>query len=263
MHLLHRLFLAETAERRSRLAIIVAVIALAPSSGRGEPGKSLTPTQERRAAELYEEGLRQYNVANYDAAIAAFKESYLISEAPELLYNIGQAYRLQIPPRCAEALRFYKSYLRIEPTTPRRALVERTMKSLEPCVEPVAPTPPPAPAKPVAPPPARADDDDSHWPQLVVIGSGGVAAIAGGVLVTWSNVEYARVRDTGCAPSCDPALWESAQTRHRIGLGLLAIGGAAAAVGIVWWLIPRHASHDRPVAWIAPSSSGFLAGTEF
>ena len=67
-----------------------------------------------KAKKLYDEGLRHYNVAEYSQAIDAWKESYLISKKPLLLFNIGQAYRLS--GDCTSALTFYDNYQEAEPT---------------------------------------------------------------------------------------------------------------------------------------------------
>ncbi|NVB85741.1 MAG: tetratricopeptide repeat protein [Kofleriaceae bacterium] len=66
-----------------------------------------------KAKALYEEGLKHYNLAEWTDAIKAWKESYLISKKPLLLFNIGQAYRLS--GDCKQALTFYDSYQREEP----------------------------------------------------------------------------------------------------------------------------------------------------
>src|SRR5688500_956745 len=66
-----------------------------------------------RAKQLYEQGVSHYNLAEYDAAIAAWKQSYVLSKAPLLLFNIAQAHRLS--GNCAKANTFYASYKREEP----------------------------------------------------------------------------------------------------------------------------------------------------
>src|ERR1044072_7869036 len=66
-----------------------------------------------KAKSLYDEGLRHFQVAEYTQAIDAWKQSYLISKKPLLLFNIGQAYRLS--GDCKQAMTFYDSYQREEP----------------------------------------------------------------------------------------------------------------------------------------------------
>ena len=66
-----------------------------------------------KAKQLYDEGLRHYQVAEYTQAIDAWKEAYLISKKPLLLFNIGQAYRLS--GDCTQAITFYDNYTEAEP----------------------------------------------------------------------------------------------------------------------------------------------------
>src|SRR6185437_45844 len=62
----------------------------------------------------YDEGLRHYQIAEYTAAIDAWKQAYLISKKPLLLFNIGQAYRLS--GDCQQAMTFYENYQNAEAT---------------------------------------------------------------------------------------------------------------------------------------------------
>ena len=88
----------------SMLVAAVAIVARAPEAHADDKAK---------AKALYEEGLKHYNLAEWTDAIKAWKESYLISKKPLLLFNIGQAYRLA--GDCKQAMTFYDSYQREEP----------------------------------------------------------------------------------------------------------------------------------------------------
>ena len=87
----------------TRTAVIVMLLA-----SRAFADGSADPTEQ--AKQLYNEGKRYYDVADYPHAIEAWKQAYVLSSAPMLLYNIGQAYRLQ--GDCTNALRFYATYER-------------------------------------------------------------------------------------------------------------------------------------------------------
>ena len=50
---------------------------------------------DRRAADLVDAGLRHADLAEWDAAIAAFKQAYGMTSEPDLLYLIGDAHRGQ------------------------------------------------------------------------------------------------------------------------------------------------------------------------
>lgn len=78
-----------------------------------------------RAAALYDQGKRHFDIGEYTAAIASWKQSYLLSSEPLLLFNIGQAYRLA--GNCAQANRFYFTYKRAVPRPTNRTELEHAM----------------------------------------------------------------------------------------------------------------------------------------
>src|SRR5262249_28063319 len=94
-----------------------------------EPARDAT----KRAAELYDEGKRHYDIGEYPLAIASWKQAYLVSSAPLLLFNLGQAYRLS--GDCAQANRFYLNYKRAEPKPKNKLELDKAMtkcKGIEP-----------------------------------------------------------------------------------------------------------------------------------
>ena len=113
-----------------------------------------------KAKQLYDEGLRHYNVAEYTDAIAAWKEAYLLSKKPLLLFNIGQAYRLS--GDCTHALLFYDNYAREQGDVPNQDELDQAVaacKTAPAATTPATPPPatttaPPAPPAPTATPPA-------------------------------------------------------------------------------------------------------------
>ena len=50
------------------------------------------------AAQRYRDGQAAYDHAGYDDALTSWQQSYALSHAPGLLYNIAQAYRLRDRP---------------------------------------------------------------------------------------------------------------------------------------------------------------------
>jgi hypothetical protein len=84
------------ASLRTRLLCCVTLFTIWPATAAlAEPAapRKLTPKEKAEARALYEEGLRHYNVAEYADAITAFKEAYLRSGDPKLLFNVAQSYR--------------------------------------------------------------------------------------------------------------------------------------------------------------------------
>jgi hypothetical protein len=140
---------------------IVVVLA-----GFGRPAHAQSETQKKQEAKaLCEKAARFYDLGKYDEAIQEYEAAYLLVPDANLLYNIGQAYRLGDKPE--EAIRSYKNYLRNRADAPNRAEVEKRIAELEqlgdghrrPGIAPPAPPPPvsgitPAPAstEPAAPP---------------------------------------------------------------------------------------------------------------
>ena len=84
---------------------------------------------KQAAKEAYTEGKRQYDVGDYESALAAFKKAYLNYEEPVFLFNIAQCYRaLGDRP---SAVRTYRAFLRNWPKAPNREQVERIIAQLD------------------------------------------------------------------------------------------------------------------------------------
>lgn len=99
------------------------------------PPPAGTPDDEKKAKAkaAYEKGLGHYNLGEFDLAIAAFKEAYAISNAPGLLFNVAQSYRLK--KDYEQASYFYTTYLRLKPEAANRADVEARLEEMEKMIE--------------------------------------------------------------------------------------------------------------------------------
>lgn len=107
--------------------------------------------QVARAA--FAEGQRRYDLNEFNAALAAFKQAYLAYEEPVFLFNIAQCYR-QLGDK-GEAIKFYRSYLRKVPDAPNRDDVKSLVSTLENEVASAkAAAPPPTTPILAAPPPS-------------------------------------------------------------------------------------------------------------
>ncbi|MBK7858938.1 MAG: hypothetical protein IPJ65_10040 [Archangiaceae bacterium] len=196
------------------------------------------PSNEARAGALYEEGLKHYNVAEYEQAIDRFKQAYLLTRAPELLFNVAQAYRLW-GGHCELALQSYKSYLREDPKSPKRAKVEGYVAELEKCPAPVVEPPPPA-AEPTPAPVTETRVTERPFSALLVT-AGGVALVASGAtLMGFARKEHDGFVTSQCAPNCDAAAVNAAKTRQTVGLVLIIAGAVASVAGFGWWLFGGH-----------------------
>lgn len=101
--------------------LILAALAYAPNV-RAQPADEKSSAD---AAALFDEGKRHFDIGEYAAAIVTWKQSYLISSEPLLLFNIGQAYRLS--GNCAQANRFYLNYKRAVPKPTNVIELEQAM----------------------------------------------------------------------------------------------------------------------------------------
>src|SRR5262245_47198559 len=83
-----------------------------------------------KAEELFTEAERYFSVGEYEKALEDYKQSYILSGAPELLFNIGQCQR-QLK-QFEEAEKSYQAFLRQVPETdPTRPKVEALIQEIE------------------------------------------------------------------------------------------------------------------------------------
>jgi tetratricopeptide (TPR) repeat protein len=150
---------------RHHTFVIAAMLALCASSAFADKGKS-KGADKAKAKALYEEGLRHYNVADYDDAIKIWKQAYLIAKKPLLLFNIGQAYRLA--GDCKQAMSFYDSYRQEGASADNlKDLEEAEALCTAKLAEKPATTPaPPVPTSPVATVPATTGPVDAPQPAV-------------------------------------------------------------------------------------------------
>jgi tetratricopeptide (TPR) repeat protein len=137
-------------------AVTVVVVLAVPVAASGQ-----APSAVEQSRIHHKNAVVHFNLDEWKEAAAEFKEAYRLHPDPLFLYNIGQCYRKM--GEHAEALSYYRKYLRAAPRAANRAEVERRMDELEAALAAAsksreAPPPsvlPPA-TEPVAPPPAAA-----------------------------------------------------------------------------------------------------------
>lgn len=121
---------------------------------------SASSKEKAEAKAHYDQGTVHFNLDEWPQAIDQFKAAYRVFPDATFLYNIAQCHRKM--GNTADALSFYKKYLRERPEAPNRAEVEKRIEELEaskaaqPAPTVVSPPVAPAPTMPpaVAPPPA-------------------------------------------------------------------------------------------------------------
>jgi tetratricopeptide (TPR) repeat protein len=128
---------------RRAAVFLIAIASLLPVRASGQ-AKTPTPANvatEKAEAKLYfDRGTVHFNLDEWSQAIEMFKAAYRVFPDPNLLYNIAQCYRKMGKP--AEALKFYKNYLRERPDAPNRAEVGKRIDEMQAILAVRPPEPP-------------------------------------------------------------------------------------------------------------------------
>ena len=136
---------------RAATLVVLVSLGLPRAVGAREPPDEAAAEAAR---ELYDRASRHHELREYDQAIEACRAGYKLWPLPGFLFNIAQAYRLK--GDCAEALEFYRSYLRADPAARNRAKVEAFMAEMARCRAKVeARRAPPSAPPPTEPPVVR------------------------------------------------------------------------------------------------------------
>ncbi|MBL8623425.1 MAG: hypothetical protein JNK64_19080 [Myxococcales bacterium] len=271
-----------------RGGVLVGAMVVAVTAAAAQPA---APTADDRAAAkaAFALGTRHFNVAEYDDAIAAFKESYKRVPAPLLLYNIAQAYRQKRD--CAEAAKFYRSYLREAPAAKDRARVEQRIVEMDACAvaapppadRPGAGAPPPTdpapgatvPATPpgepgptlatklVLPPPPPIDRGRTLRLSGLITAGVGVGALAAGGLLSLRARGLGDDIEAACATGCTAAAVLAADrdgaAAERNATIAYAVGAAAVTAGVALYVVGRRRASERPAVALVPTARGGLA----
>jgi len=127
-------------------------VLLAALLSAGQPARAADPRTES-AREHSAQGDAYYKLEKYSNAIGEYEQAYLAKADPSFLYNIAQCHRLM--GQSAEAIKFYRRFLKDAPNAPNRAVAEKHIKDLEDASThqgaPVEPLPPATPLPTLAP----------------------------------------------------------------------------------------------------------------
>ena len=97
-----------------KASAITLVAILAAASANAHADSALRPERiPNKARLLAEKGRAFHNAGDYNNAVSAFKEAYVLAPSPGLLFNIAQAYRLG--GNCDEAAWMYRRFLDTNP----------------------------------------------------------------------------------------------------------------------------------------------------
>jgi hypothetical protein len=233
-----------------------------------------------KAKTLYQEGLNHYNLAEWQEAIKSWKESYILSKKPLLLFNIGQAYRLS--GDCKQAMIFYDSYQREEPNPKNGAELEEALALCakqpdkpvdkpvnKPLDKPVVTTPPVD--KPVVvaqkPEPQQPVEPVDSGPTTSGGGLRKVGYIVGGAGVVMTGVGiYFALDASSTASDLDGYMGEwgqeqidleaSGKNSATMGKVFTGLGVAAVVAGGVMYVVGGPKSVESSGVAIAPTRGG-------
>lgn len=248
---------------RALLLCLVASPAFADEAPPPPDKPALTKLDTSRLEALYDAGTRHYDLGEWDAAIAAFREAYGLMPDPSFLYNIAQAYRQK--HACRDATAAYKAYLRNAPDEDRPK-VEQFIVELAPCVQaeeenarrllPRPPAPPPVPAGP-------------SWPRTLrwsgyAAGGLGVAFTGAGLLFSLRARSASDDFERACASGCQAGpelerIEQRGRDADRNAKIFYAVGGTAIAGGVVLWML----GHRYERLTITPAGGGAIATTRW
>lgn len=234
-----------------------------------------------RAMAAYERGQQNYKLAQYEAALADFKEASSLYASPDFQYNIGLCYEKL--GRYDEAVLAYVTYLKVKPDAEDRANVEATISRLQQLsrdqkerdavddqAEPAATPSPATVVAPDEPPPPK------PWKPLVISGAvlagvGAAVALGGGIafgVLAKSRSDDLDAVQTGGNPDGltlgDARTLESDGKRFEaVQIGMAAGGAAVAVVGgalLAVGLLRKRSQAGGAEASLLPSLGEHTAG---
>jgi tetratricopeptide (TPR) repeat protein len=210
----------------------------------------ITKADIERATKLFDEGEAHYRVQDYTKALSAYREAYLLSKEPDLLFNIGQCQR-QLN-RYEDAIKSYNSFLADVPENPNRSQVEAFIKELE--------------VKLAASPTTSTTEPPSKKPpyKLLYAGaaaSGAIGLVLGGISLSSGRAagKQAEIQD---GETADLAEIERLLSRsRRLGLAADSLIAVALISGGAGFFLGR--SQKEPTTSLSVSLSGVALSVSF
>lgn len=240
--------------------MIAAVLGILLVAG-GEPAEApaALPAPEKGSISggeaLFRRGVAAYDAHDYQEAITLFNAAYSVSNAPEILFDIGQAYRAM--GDCRHALESFDAFVAAAPKgDPLLGKAEARQTELQSCAAAQASAPAKGPAKPSATAPLPSAHPPTEPPRLelraapverVSATGRSVCAATAGSAVTLAAVGlvlggFAR---SASASVEDKTVWDAdamrtdARGRAFADAAVLTLASAgiagAVAVGSCWW----------------------------
>ena len=238
------------------VVLLVALLAATPSVALAQVRPPPSEGELAEAQRQFELGVTEYEAGQLEDALVRFARAHALSQAPELLYNLGAVHeRLQDD---AEALAAYVAYLEAVPDCAERDAIEARVRMLEselddtnshaaPVVDALVLVPSSAPVQDTV----ETGRDAAPW---IVTTLGVVALAGGGTLIGISAMDASTV-ETAASWSDARASYERAPILAGVGIAALGVGALATVVGIAWGLTASSA----PVRAVVELRPGAIA----
>jgi tetratricopeptide (TPR) repeat protein len=114
------------------LGLLLVVAGAAPARAADEPADKQSEREGDARAEgrrHFEAGEQHFAKGEYALALLDYEAGYRLTRLPGFLINIAHCHRLSGDLRKARA--FYRKYLLVEPTSPRKAEVEEIIRRID------------------------------------------------------------------------------------------------------------------------------------
>jgi len=227
---------------------------------------------DERARVLFQKAEVQFNLQQFDRALALYTQAYELRPLPGFLFNIGQCQRYL--GQDEQALFSYKIYLVRVPDAPNRLQVEELIQQMEqrlrrtpasvPATSQAAPATPPR--TPLAP--ELGDGQDPQGPRALWIWTG-IAVFAGltATGVVTGQMAHNRAEEYNDPKTSIPRREDLRDSGQRLRTGSIvsfALGGATAvATGLYYYLGYRARRRTRLMAMPTLGGGALSIGGEF
>jgi tetratricopeptide (TPR) repeat protein len=228
----------------TRIAVLLCIVESVAFAQPTDPKPDPKPVEAKpplskfdtsKVEAMFDRGTKHYDLGEWDAAIAAFKQAYALMPDPSFLYNLGQSFRQK--GACREATAAYKSYLRNAPDDDR-GKVEQFVRELDPCVKVEEEK-----ARRLLPPPELSPRHRTLRRAGLITTGAGMLVLGGAsffaVRAVRTESESERCNTNPCAGSRVIDLDRKGQAAERNALVLGVIGAAVVATGATLYLYTR------------------------
>jgi tetratricopeptide (TPR) repeat protein len=219
----------------------------------------------------FNKGVAAYTKGDYQAASEALGASFVLEADAETLFAWAQTERKL--GHCDRAIELYSKLLGMDLPDENKQAVRVQINECKAIVAEQKPTPEPAPA----PAPAPAASLESHPPPLppeptytwwkdpvgdAIVGAGAVALVAGIVFMAQGSSADSDKAHAMTYPEY-ASLADRAESRGRLGLIGIAVGGGLIAGGITWYVQQKGRIEHKATALLVPGGGGVAFSGRF